>query len=570
MKNTFLFLLLSWSAAAQQQPQQAGQTQQRGQFRGQTSQQQQAPATGTAAISGRVTDAAGAPVRRAVVTVEGESRQARTAKSMTGDDGTFSVKELAKGKYWITAEKTGYLRGSYRGRTTGGYGDPVEVADGAERSGVDILLAQQGVIAGRVLDEAGEPAERVMVQAIPVRKTTGRGMGTSTMTNDLGEFRIAKLPPGNYRLLASRGNERGGPVVEQAAGKTAMTEAPTYFPSTVDINSATPIHVQAGEQQTGSEIRLQRSTVVRVAGRIAGELPTGTRGTRVTLRASGEGIQGLWRGGPASGNGDGVVRADGTFEFRNVRPGEYALAVVAMDRGGPKTLGKQALVVGQQDINGVTIMAAPPPKVDGRVRADGDPPFPFGTVDVSLIGPGPGGGFGGRNSVKTDASGNFSFPAVSRERQVISVKAPEGTVVKAIYAGGQPLPGADVDFSMAAGPLEIVLSNKPASVAGSVEGTSPDAPRVAVWAVPDAQPLTIESWNTKKVRIASDAPTFTLDALAAGTYRIAAFEEAESDALSDPAVWEQFRDRTVTVKVGEGETGQAKVKLIAAKELEGQ
>jgi hypothetical protein len=54
-----------------------------------------------------------------------------------------------------------------------------------------------------------------------------------------------------------------------------------------------------------------------------------------------------------------------------------------------------------------------------------------------------------------------------------------------------------------------------------------------------------------------------------GSYRGAAFEEAESDALNDPGFWEQFKDRIGVVKIGEGETGQVKVRLIGGKEMEG-
>jgi hypothetical protein len=361
-------------------------------------------------------------------------------------------------------------------------------------------------------------------------------------------------------------------IVDRPAGKPAMAEAPTYFPGTVDVTAASPIRVNAGEERTGAEIRLQRSTVVTVAGRVAGEIPTG-RGARVTMRGGGEtpGGRGGFMGG-GGGGGEGGIGPDGSFTFRNVRPGEYTLTVISMERGGAKTLGKQTVAVGQQDVLGVTVTAAAAPKIDGRVRADGEPPFAFGKVSINLQAAGGGNGFGGGppTNAKTGDNGAFTIPAVSRERQVVNVEGLEkGLIVKAIYAAGQPLPGLDVDFSVVTGPLEIVLSNKPATISGTVEGASPDAPRIAVWAVPDSEPLSIESWSTKKVRIQSSSPSFTFESLRPGNYRIAAFEDAESDALNDPAFWELFKDRTVSVKVGEGETGQVKLRLIAAKETEG-
>jgi uncharacterized protein (DUF2141 family) len=521
-------------------------------------------AWGQASIGGRITDAAGAPVKRAVVTVEGESNSAR-GKAMSGDDGSYVIGGLTKGRYWISAEKTGFLRWSYRGRTTDGYGDPVTLDTATVKTGVDIALPRQGVIAGRVVDEAGEPAERVMVQALPVGKRGPRnGFSGFITTNDLGEFRLTKLAPGTYRLLASRPMERGEMLVERTPGKVPTAEAPTYFPGTVDVQTAGTIRVNPGEERTGAEIRMQRSTVVQVSGRVTGEIPQG-RGTRVSMRGSGE----IGGGGRFMGGGsDGAIGPDGGFVFRNVRPGEYVLTVVSMDRGGPKTLGTNVISVGQQDLQGVTVSAAAPPKIDGRVRADGEPPFAFGKVELTLN----NGGmreFGPPVNAKTDDSGAFSFAAVSREKLTLSVKAQSGVIVKSVYAGGQLLPGLDIDFSVVTGPLEVVLSNKPATITGTIEGLNPDSPRVAVWVVPEGEPFRVESWSTRRVRVASDAASFTVDSLRPGTYRVLAFENVESDALNDAANWERLKAETATVKVGEGETGKVKLRVAAAKELEG-
>jgi uncharacterized protein (DUF2141 family) len=521
-------------------------------------------AWGQGSIAGKVTDAAGVPVKRAVVTVEGESNGPR-GKAMSGEDGSYVIGGLAKGRYWISAEKAGYLRWSYRGRTADGYGDPVTLEATTAKTGVDITLPKQGVIAGRVVDEAGEPAERVMVQAFTVGKRGPRnGFSAIVNTNDLGEFRLTKLAPGSYRLLASRPMERGELLVERFPGKVPTAEAPTYFPGTVDVHAAGAIRVNPGEERTGAEIRLQRSTVVQVTGRVTGEVPQG-RGTRVSIRSSAETGGGMGR--LMGGGSDGAIGPDGGFTFRNVRPGEYVLTVISMDRGGPKTLGTNVVSVGQQDLQGVTVSAAAAPKIDGRVRADGEPPFAFGKVELTLNS---GGGreFGPPVNAKTDESGGFSFAAVSREKQTLSVKAGNGIIVKSVYAGGQLLPGLEIDFSVVTGPLEVVLSNKPGSITGTIEGLNPDSPRVAVWAVQEVEPFTVESWSTKKIRVASDAASFALDSLRPGTYRVLAFENVESDALNDAANWERLKAETATVKVGEGETGKVKLRLAAAKELE--
>lgn len=526
----------------------------------------------TASIAGKVTDAAGAPVKRAVVSISTENAEARNSRTMTGDDGSFVIKELAKGKYWITAEKNGFLRAAWRGRTPSSWGDPIEVEDGKSKTGIDITLQRQGVIAGRVVDEAGEPADRVQVQVIDTRAgTAGRGIRSpgATTTDDRGEFRISRLAPGTYKLLATRPNDRSVVLGERAAGKQPTMEAPTYFPGTLDAASATTIKVNAGEERTGAEIRLQRSVVVQVSGTVTGDVPQPARrggGMVVTLRpnSSPGGFNNMMRPGGGPGGGPGAETGkDGSFLFRNVRPGDYTLTVSSYGRGGPLILGRQPLSVGQQDIAGVSVTASAPVEIKGKLRAEGNPPFEIPRMQIGLTGSG-----GAPVEARSSETGEFTFNAVSRDRYTLNARTPTGMIVKSVFAAGQPLPGLEIDFATVTGPIEILLSNKPAAITGTVEGTSPDAPRIAVWAVPDAQPLAITGLNTTKIRVESSASSFSLENLRPGTYRVAAFENADSNALNDPAFWDQFRERIATVKVDEGETGQAKIKLISAKEID--
>ncbi len=548
MLNKTSALLLAASIAFAQRPQP------------QPSQQEQ-PA-GTATMAGRVTDGAtGEPVRRAVVTATTEGNNGRSRRAMTGDDGSFIIRDASKGKYWITAEKAGFVRGAYHGKTASSWGDAIDLAGDENRTGLDVTMQKQAVITGRIVDEAGEPVEHASVQALPVR-TQRRGGSYSTMSNDKGEFRIAKLPPGAYRILASRLASRDETLTEKVEGRVTA-EAPTYFPGTIDVNAAAVIRVNPGDERGGAEVRIQRSTVVNVRGRVTGE-GIGDRSARLSLISAAQASSFGFRG---PGGGGAGIGPDGSFTFRNVRPGEYQIVVNQFDRGGPKVTGRTSITVGQVDVNGVTVTALAPLKVDGRLRADGEPPFSFNKPRVSL---GSDQGFGGPGSRAEVTEGNlFSINGVSRDRLTLNVEAGDGIIVKQIYAAGQPLQGLDIDFATTTGPLEVVLSNKPGKITGTIEGQQGETPRTTIYAVLEDQPLRFESWRRKRTTLASGTTAFTLSSLRPGTYRVAAFEETESaDATTDPAFWERFRDRTATVKVAENETGQVKVRLITAKEID--
>jgi protocatechuate 3,4-dioxygenase beta subunit len=548
MSNKTSTLLLAVSIAFAQRPPQ--------------SPPQQSEQPGTATMAGRVTDGAtGEPVRRAVVTATTEGNNGRSRRAMTGDDGSFIIRDAAKGKYWITAEKAGFVRGAYRGKTASSWGDAIDLAGDENRTGLDVTMQKQAVITGRIVDEAGEPVEHASVQAMPVR-TARRGGSYSTMSNDKGEFRIAKLPPGAYRILASRLASRDETLTEKVEGRVTA-EAPTYFPGTTDVNAAAVIRVTPGDERGGAEVRIQRSTVVNVRGRVTGE-GVGDRSARLSLISAAQASSFGFRG---PGGGGAGIGPDGSFTFRNVRPGEYQIVVNQFDRGGPKVTGRTSITVGQTDVNGVTVTALAPLKVDGRLRADGEPPFSFNKPRVSL---GSDQGFGGPGSRAEVTEGNlFSINGVSRDRLTLNVEAGDGIIVKQIYAAGQPLQGLDIDFATTTGPLEVVLSNRPAKITGTIEGQQGETPRTTIYAVLEDQPLRFDGWRRKRTTLASGTTAFTLSSLRPGTYRVAAFEETESsDATTDAAFWERFRDRTATVKVAENETGQVKIRLITAKEID--
>ena len=54
-------------------------------------------------------------------------------------------------------------------------------------------------------------------------------------TNDIGEFRLAGLPPGDYYVSATFRNLNFGPQ-EETNDRTGY--APTYYPGTADLSAA--------------------------------------------------------------------------------------------------------------------------------------------------------------------------------------------------------------------------------------------------------------------------------------------------------------------------------------------
>src|SRR5207247_6147440 len=213
------------------------------------------PQVGTAAIRGRVVDGqTGNAVIRARGRLSGGGGQ--HAPTLTDEAGGFVFTALPRGTYAISADKPTYVQARYPdvGATFRTMPRPLIVADGQAVEGLTLTLFHGGAIAGRVVDAHGDPVETASVQALRLPKA-GRGrpqMRSGTSTNDLGEFRLARLEPGRYVLFVIPRQDSFG----EMNGPSGMTEpaeplaAPTFYPGVSSLDQAQPITIERGGSAT--------------------------------------------------------------------------------------------------------------------------------------------------------------------------------------------------------------------------------------------------------------------------------------------------------------------------------
>jgi hypothetical protein len=104
------------------------------------------------------------------------------------------------------------------------------------------------------LDEDGEPVQGAQVTAL--RSTFGNGQrelahAGEARTNDLGEYRIYGLAPGQYIVEALK-QPRLFAVLKPEQGYV-----PIYYPWVSDAARAAPIAVPAGDELSFADITLQ-------------------------------------------------------------------------------------------------------------------------------------------------------------------------------------------------------------------------------------------------------------------------------------------------------------------------
>lgn len=164
-----------------------------------------------ATISGRVTSAGGAPLQGACVSVQAKTSGANVGWATTDADGSYAVPRLRAGEYRVRFEACGsgnVVEEWWDDKPSATAADVITVATGERRAGVDASLAAGAMISGRVQGGTG-PLQGACVSA---QGTSGTTASKSASTNAAGEYAIAGLPAGTYKVkftACSAGNYAG-------------------------------------------------------------------------------------------------------------------------------------------------------------------------------------------------------------------------------------------------------------------------------------------------------------------------------------------------------------------------
>jgi Carboxypeptidase regulatory-like domain len=341
--------------------------------------------SGTGVITGRIVDAqTGSGLARARVRLNWMGPGGSSRPPVVSDQtGAFAFSGLPAGSFTLMGEKATYMvtRFPEGGETLRSGNRTQSLSDGQVIDDVVIRMYHGGAITGHVVDAYGDPVEYAQIQALKLPKV-GRGkpqQRNGASTNDLGEFRLARLDPGKYLLMVMP--QRRDMIEQPGAALTAPAPQPlpTYYPAAVSLDDAQPITVERGTTVSNVEIALAEGVSATVSGSVVDA--TGqplTRGGSISVRPI---LRDVNNGFGGSGGG---LKGDGTFTLR-LTPGEYVLEArnnIGVSGGGPPAPGTEQYgsmrinVAG--DMTGVTIQLGPGARVTGRFVFDGSaaPPQP--------------------------------------------------------------------------------------------------------------------------------------------------------------------------------------------------
>lgn len=513
-------------------------------------------ATGTAIIRGTVLAAdTGAPVRRAQVRANtSDGRDSRVV--LTDDQGRFELKDLVGGRYNLSASRTGYVSLQYGQRRPNERGMPVEVAPGAVLDKIVFGLPRGGVIAGRLLDEAGDPLADAQVQLMRSAFMPGgrrlQPAGRMDTTDDQGSFRLHGLAPGEYVVSATmRSQMMSGPPGLVPGSDQGY--APTYYPGTPAMNDAQRITVGLGQEVSGITFAMTPTRVARISGRVTGGTP-GTYEGFVSMSLE-DVSAGMGFGGGAG------LQSDGTFEMTGIAPGRYVLRVQPRGpRRDEDPVGVLAVTVAGADLAGLVIPLHPPARITGRIEFEGGMPPNTQPSQVRVF-PSPVNplGMSGMMSGPPRTLPDFTF-AVSGLTQPVLLRAGglPGWNLKAVLLDGEDL--TDTPFDVAAGStvtgVRLVLTQATTTLSGLVRDDRGNASANASIVVfpADDDKMGVQTRFLRSARPDAEG-RYEIKALPPyANYRIIAIESLEDGQIFDPDFIAGLRDRAERLALTEGET----------------
>lgn len=536
--------------------------------------------TGTARIHGRVVAAdTGAPVRRAVVTLmrtaalstlaDGRSATAPLANFgrwvvTTDDEGAFDFRELPAGSFNFSVTKSGFVETSFA-LFPSTAGSALQEKQTLNRG--DLRLPRGGVIAGRIIDEQGEPVAGATVNALRVNYL-GPGSrrlaaAQTIQTNDLGDYRLYGLQPGSYFVAAGfrqwqvSGGEGVPPVQFLNAGRGLV---PTFYPGTILASDAQTVTVVAGEDTPGVGIRLLSVPLARVDGTVVDSQGRPAQKVAVMLNPA-------RADGAMSMNANVIeVDANGRFSLTNVAPGDYEVDVVArakleaLGRGSAEETSSEfasQFVSVAGDITDLVVRMTTGFDVSGRVLVDGAPPSAaLGSklrVDI-LPQSSLGTLFGASGPVTAD--GTFAIPGSIGGRRIRVRGLPADAAVVRILARGMDVTDDFLEIDQVVSGVEIAITTKPTRITGTV--TDPAGAAVSQYAV-IAFSEDSRLWTKVLSRyVATALPAadggFAVVGLPPGRYLAVAVGQLEPGQWADPANLEKLKRLAVPFAVTDGET----------------
>jgi hypothetical protein len=504
--------------------------------------------------------------------------------------GKFVIGNIPPGGYSLVATRSGYARFVHGQTTPNGPAGQIEFAPGQQIKELVIKMTPTGVIAGRVFNPDGEPGADVNVRAQKATYRDGQRTITTVKevpTNDLGEYRLSGLLPGQYFISVLpiqparvEGNRFFQPTPATSDGTPAGTMTMSfetavgagrvdaaviageiypavYFPGTIDPALASAVDLRPGATFGGVDLTIVRARAAHIRGRVISSA-TGQVVTGINVQLS-------LRGGSRFPTSRTTAVSDaGAFEFSGLLPGSYLLNVFNTPDRDNGLSGQTAVEVGGANVENVTLVTKPYIKIAGRVAIEGRlssaSDADLSRLNVLISGTLRSGGIG----TKVGADGTFSITGITAgDTYRVQISGlPATWYIKAARLGSIDALKSGLHLDDAPnGQLDVIVSPNSGTLNALVlDELQKAASNVTVVLVPDHTVRHIS--NFYRSASTDGAGRIRIEGIAPGDYKLFAWEQIESGAWQDPEIIRVYETRGEPIRIEERGTASVTLKAI--------
>jgi protocatechuate 3,4-dioxygenase beta subunit len=562
-----------------------------------TAQTASAPAKppSNAVIDGTVVkDAGSEPVKKAVIELIGEIAPGEAGgnyTAVTAADGRFHIEGILPGRYLLFVERTGFLEAS--AHHTRGEGRVLTLTAGQELKDLEIRLQAAAVVQGRVVDEDGDPLPNTQVTVLRQSFASGHGRWEQVggeRTNDLGEYRIASLPSGNYyvsatpppdfkSLIEAAGGAKPGSNATANDGgpndKQATSYQTTYYPGTTDRGQATPIQLHPGDEFPVN-FALTLSPALSIRGAVVGLPPH----TSASILLQSHDFNLMFSGAE--------VQKDGSFVIHDVSPGAYTI-LATVDNAPTPMMTRQSLQIAN-NVEGLRLTPQPGAWIRGRLRlesksnstcpvsqnldpgqiffqlrpADRDDDFGTGTLAWDTF----------SNLTNVAADGSFEWKSVPQGNYYVKLAGEHAGAgsctgdwyLKSALAGGRDVNESGISVNGGMIVLDLVASANGGVIEGiAVNQKNEPVANAVIVSAPStsANEARLRGREDRYGRAVSDqAGHFTLRGIPPGDYTLFAWETLDGEAYLNPDFMKNYEGQGSALRMAEGERKSVQLTVI--------
>jgi uncharacterized protein (DUF2141 family) len=474
------------------------------------------------------------------------------AVSRTDSAGHFAFTGLPAGSYRLRITKDGYVRQEYRQVGLDKPGAPLSLKAGQRLDSIVFRMEPAPTIVGMVRESNETRALGFVVQALK-RGFDARGnpslrLMASTVTDDLGQYRLIWLDPGEYFVSATP----PPPMLSQPPPpliniQNIVAYIPTYFPGFLELDAAKPVRLEYGRDAVGIDFRSYRSGAMSVNGYVT-SMQQGPVSTTLFFVPP-EDTTGVARYAGKS------AAPSGSYGISGVVPGSYIVSATL----GNETGNMRVRLKSNPNPARVDLRIGPGITVPGRIVSDTPVDLKnlrihLSEMDPALPAAAPG---------TMTATGEFAVPAVQPGSYIVQV---EGLVndqyLKSALSGSADALENPISVAYPAAPeLRIQIASDGGRITGAVYDRN-DAliPNSEVILVPTS--VNRFRFDRYRTAVTGDDGQFSMRGIAPGDYKLFAWENLEPNAHLNVDFMRAYESMGMPVHIEPNGSGAVSLRLI--------